>query len=134
MVYGASITIAIIVLTSGCVHGNTQERLKAKSPARMSHIFVQATGAASHDTALYVEERLKEQKTLGYVKPYIPVVIPPIVKKAWVPGHKSYDDPSILVGGHWVYLMVQDAKWFVEDGSQDKSTAFVIPIQSSGKN
>ena len=50
----------------------------------------------------------------GYVKPYIPVIRPPQVIKVWVPSHVLKDDKSIMVAGHWSFVMLEETKWFIE--------------------
>lgn len=56
--------------------------------------------------------RLTEQETFGYVAPYAPVVLPPEIRRVWVPTHQNAEGE--LVAGHWVYLRLTDFRWFTE--------------------
>ncbi|MBI4309625.1 MAG: hypothetical protein HY591_04770 [Candidatus Omnitrophica bacterium] len=101
-----------LILISGCVFARSVKT--PQQPALLADIYAQSVGDAQKDTAKFIEQNLKEQKTFGYVKPYIPVVQGPVVRKVWLPDHKSQEDAAVLVGGHWVYLMVEGLRWFTE--------------------
>ena len=68
------------------------------------------------------------------MKPYIPVIEQPVVRKVWVPDHKSQDDAAVLVGGHWVYLMIQGPKWFVENQAADAQIPVIVPRKPIGQD
>ncbi len=93
----------------------------------MMDTYVESVGDSQKDTARYVQENLKEQKTFGYVKPYIPVMASPVVRKVWVPDHKAVEDGGILVAGHWVYLMVQGPRWFIEEETKKVDVPVIVP-------
>ena len=50
----------------------------------------------------------------GYVKPYLPVILPPRVIKVWVPAHILKEDRRIMVAGHWSFVMLEGTHWFIE--------------------
>ena len=97
----------------------------------MMDVYTHSIGDAQKDTAKYVRENLKEQKTFGYVKPYIPVMVSPVVRKVWVPDHKSAQDGGVLVAGHWVYVMVTGPRWFIEDETKKVDMPVIIPTAST---
>ena len=123
MVYYALIMLVLPVLINGCVYAQT----KQKGPLFMTDVYAQSVGDAQKDTAKFIEQNLKEQKTFGYVKPYIPVMQGPVVRKVWLPDHKSQEDASVLVGGHWVYLMVEGPRWFVEEENHNVQVPVIVP-------
>jgi hypothetical protein len=122
-------TLLLSVLISGCASSVGQLKTAHNKPILMSNIYAKSVGDAANDTAKFVEENLKESKTFGYVKPYVPVVQGPVVRKVWVPDHKSTEDPSVLVGGHWVYLMIEGPKWFTEAEKNDTGMPIITPMK-----
>ena len=55
---------------------------------------------------------------LGPEAPYVPVMKPPRVQRVWTPAYVN--DAGDLVSGHWVYLMLQPSRWFLDDESQQR--------------
>ena len=127
MVYHAWIMLMFLVLNSGCVSNKMQG--KQNKPVLIPDIYAQSVGDAQRDAAKFIEENLKEQKTFGYIKPYIPVIQEPVVRKVWIPDHKERQDASVLVGGHWVYLMIQGPKWFIEDQTNGIEVPVIVPAK-----
>ena len=101
------------------------------APMSMKDIYLKSMGDSQEDVSNFVQERLKEQNTFGYVKPFIPVMDAPVVRKVWIPDHKSNDDGDVLVAGHWVYLMVQPSRWFIEEETQRVEMPVIIPTAPS---
>ncbi len=93
-------------------------------------IYASAVGQSQKDVSQYIERNLKEQKTYGYVKPYIPVINEPVVRKVWIPDQKSEENPDVLVAGHWIYLMIEPSKWFVDGRIMDTKLPVIIPVSS----
>lgn len=52
---------------------------------------------------------------LGPETPYVPVMKPPRVQRAWTPAYVN--DTGDLVSGHWVYLLLKPSRWFLDDES-----------------
>jgi len=93
----------------------------------MMDIYANSIGDSQKDTARTVQENLKEQKTFGYVKPYIPVMTGPVVRKVWIPDHRSDEDGGVLVAGHWVYVMVQPPRWFIQEETKNVDVPVIVP-------
>ena len=127
MVYRALIMLVLLFSISGCVFASHKIKGKFDGPVPMADIYANSAGEAHKDVAKFIEANLKEQKTFGYVKPYIPVVQGPVVRKVWVPDHKSEQDGAVLVGGHWVYLMIEGPRWFVETEIPDAHLPILVP-------
>lgn len=78
-----------------------------------------------------IEEELTKKETFGYVKPYMPIVKQPIVRKVWIPDESSGENREFLVSGHWTYIMIQPAQWFIDEKiSQD---TMIIPQSSEAE-
>ena len=52
------------------------------------------------------------KRTFGYQAPHTPLVVPPDVRRIWVPTHVT--EEGSLVQGHWVFVPVTTWQWFVE--------------------
>lgn len=51
--------------------------------------------------------------------PYVPVITPPKVVRIWVPDHVTPSND--LVVGHWIFVKLEDEKWYIEDQWADTS-------------
>ncbi len=52
------------------------------------------------------------------------------MRKVWVPDQKSKSDPDVLVAGHWIYMMVQGPRWFIDTERPDDGPAeIIVPLQ-----
>jgi len=63
--------------------------------------------------------------------PYIPILLPPQVERIWIYPHVT--PTGELVTGHWIFIKVDDGKWYLEDFNslRDIGTADVkIPVKS----
>jgi hypothetical protein len=49
---------------------------------------------------------------VGPEAPYTPIMQPPVVQRVWVPDHLNASGD--LVSGHWVYLLLEPSRWFLE--------------------
>lgn len=78
----------------------------------LSQTLEQASRAGARKSGELIEQTLKEQETFGYVSPFVPVVLPPEIRRVWVLTHVG--DDGTLVSGHWVYLRLHDWRWFIE--------------------
>ena len=54
---------------------------------------------------------------VGPEAPYVPVMNPPRVQRVWTPAYVN--DAGDLVSGHWVYLLLQPSRWFLDDRTQE---------------
>jgi len=79
----------------------------------------------------FVKNNLTAKGTYGYVEPYVPVRVPSDVRMVWIPAHESKDDSNVLVAGHWVYVVVKDSRWFIEEQAPAKAKIpVVVPVKT----
>ena len=127
------LTILIISTTSGCAMSK-QVVKDDHDKDKITDTYMDAVSQGRMDSASYIKENLKIDKAFGYVKPYVPVVRQADVRLVWIPAHKSKDDTGTLVAGHWVYIMVKEAGWFIDDEASDKANIpLIVPYKESGK-
>lgn len=81
-------------------------------PSSMGKIYRNAEKQGKYDAIKVIAHQLKIHNALGYVKPYVPVLNSPIVKKAWVVPHETKD--GSLIGGYWVYIIVKKPSWYIK--------------------
>ena len=124
MVWIRVILIINVLWISGCAAGKAVGKNK---PQTMMDIYANSTGQAQKDVAQFIEKNLREQKTFGYVKPYIPVVNEPEVRKVWIPDHKSEDNSDVMIAGHWVYVMIRPPTWFIEGETVETKFPVIVP-------
>jgi hypothetical protein len=125
MVFRALITLCLIILISGCAAKRPLQ--KAGGSFLMEDVYLNGAKEARKDMGKLIEQNLKEEKTLGYINPYTPVIEPPVVRKVWIPDQKSEQDGSILIGGHWRYIMLSGPKWFIDNKVQDTKVPVIVP-------
>ena len=130
MVWLRVILIINVLWINGCASHKATVKSKAHAMTMMD-IYATSTGEAQKDVAQFIEHNLKEQETFGYVKPYIPVVNEPVVRKVWVPDHKSEDNSEVMIAGHWVYVMIQPATWFIDGKTMDTKLPVIVPVSSN---
>ena len=119
--------ILIISGSSGC---SGSRRLVKDGQSRVLDAYLKGVSDARADTADYIRENLRVSKAFGYVKPYAPIVEPAEVRLVWLPAHKSKHSPEVLVSGHWVYIMVKPARWFIDAQKQDKARIpLIVPYK-----
>ena len=78
----------------------------------MDAALQQARAADRPSLAEWIRAGLQGPGTFGTGHPAVPVVVPPDIRRVWVPTHENPDGE--LVAGHWVYLRVRDFRWFLE--------------------
>lgn len=103
-------TLALLAAAGLALGACASQPLPASLPMAEALESAAAGGRAAAARAL--RERLAAQETFGYVAPYVPVVLPPDIRRAWVPTHQSAEGE--LIAGHWVYLRLTDFRWFTE--------------------
>ena len=64
-------------------------------------------------------------QSFGYQAPYMPLVVPPDVRRIWVPTHVTED--GSLVQGHWVFVPVKTWQWFSEQPPSHKGLGVAVP-------
>jgi hypothetical protein len=118
--------IFIVLLTSGC-------SLSARGPVSVVRKDAVTLGG-TYRAAARSSGAEKESQTVvwgvdtGHVKPYVPVVLPPKVIKVWVPAHVSGGEREVMVGGHWAFVMLRPAEWFIDrQQGMDQEMSVIIP-------
>jgi hypothetical protein len=109
--------ISFSILNDAFALKEKSHQRKVTDPSMMD-TYLKAVNDARHDGGDFIGGKLKEMQMLGYVKPYVPVVLPPVVKKVWVVDQAPEDDPHLLISGHWVYIMISDGQWYNQQGGQ----------------
>jgi len=119
--------ILALLMTSGCA---ASKGLVKESPNKVMDVYLQAVSSGRADSVNYIKENLKINQALGYVKPYVPVVTPADVRLVWIPAHKSKSAPEVLVAGHWIYVMVKESSWFIDNQSKaDAKIPLILPYK-----
>ncbi len=72
-----------------------------------------------------IRRELTIQGTLGYVRPGVPVRTPPNVMAVWIPAFVNTEGD--MVSGHWVYMVRQQEKWFIEEETGPGAAAVAAP-------
>jgi hypothetical protein len=127
MAYRVWILLLAITLINNPVAFAKQKTPKQK--ATLMDVYAQSVGQSKKDMQKFIDGQLTEQQTFGYVKPYVPIVNPPVVRKIWIPDHKSMDDQDVLVAGHWTYVMVEGPKWFIDTSARNDVPSEIIPAE-----
>ena len=65
------------------------------------------------------------RSSFGYQAPYMPLVIPPDVRRIWVTTHVT--EEGSLVQGHWVFVPVRTWQWFVEQPLGSNGLGLTVP-------
>ncbi|MBI3602723.1 MAG: hypothetical protein HY209_07525 [Candidatus Omnitrophica bacterium] len=125
-----AILIISVLWINGCTSSKAVQKNKVQ-PLTMMDIYAQSAGQAQKDVTKFIENNLKEEKTFGYVKPYIPVMNDPVVRKVWIPDHKSEDNPDVMIAGHWSYVMIQPPTWFIDGKTVEAQLPVIVPSESS---
>ena len=81
-----------------------------------------------HAGAEALRRELTLQGTLGYVRPGVPVRTPPNVMAVWIPAFVNTEGD--MVSGHWVYMVRQQEKWFIEEETGPGTAAVTVPRSS----
>ena len=95
--------VCVVVTMGGC------------SPKAMRGEAVDLRGRMRSEVKAEVLALGPAMPALGPEVPYVPVVTAPRVQRVWLPAH--VDELGDMVAGHWIYLMLERSKWFVEEGS-----------------
>jgi hypothetical protein len=63
---------------------------------------------------------------VGPEAPYTPIMQPPRVQRVWVPDHLNAEGD--LVAGHWVYLLLEPSRWFLETAPPAPTPTLRVPL------
>ena len=123
--------VLVILSNSGCA---ASKAVVKDSQNMVVDTYLEAVNSGKSDSANYIRENLKFAQAFGYVKPYVPVIEPADVRLVWIPAHKSKDDGNALISGHWVYIMVKQSRWFIDEQNSDKAKIpLIIPYKETVK-
>ena len=78
----------------------------------MEAALQQARAADARPLSAWIRAGLQGPGTFGTGQPGVPVVVPPDIRRVWVPTHENAEGE--LIAGHWVFLRVRDFRWFLE--------------------
>jgi len=124
------LTISIMLISSGCAA--SRKSVVAGAQDKVMDAYLAAVSSGRHDSVEFIRGNLKIDKAFGYVKPYVPVLAPADVRLVWIPAHRSKEDKDTLVAGHWIYVMVKEACWFIDSKKQDKARIpLLVPYKES---
>lgn len=128
MVCPKSVWLVLIILISGCATGrNSLSAVKEREVLTFSEVYRRSKQVSRSQEAVSAV-MLPAQ---GYVKPYLPVVTPPRVLKVWVPPHVAQRDRDVLVSGHWAFVMLEQAGWFIEkEVSESGKVPVILPVMA----
>ena len=94
----------------------------------LDQVYNQTRGEGLHAGADALRRELTIQGTLGYVRPGVPVRTPPNVMAVWIPAFVNTEGD--MVSGHWVYMVRQQEKWFIEEETGPGTAAVTVPRSS----
>jgi len=127
-----TLIILIILTTSGCAL--SKGTIKESRNNKVIDTYLAAVSNGRTDSASYIRENLKMKQAFGYVRPYVPVMNPADVRGVWIPAHKSKEDPNTLISGHWVYIVVREAHWFIDaEKNSNVKIPLIIPYKEKSK-
>ncbi len=118
--------LVMAIISSGCGMSRS-----IKEHTSMDRIYRNAEKQGNIDTATAIAQQLKIHRALGYVKPYVPVINPPVVKRAWIVPHETKG--GALVGGYWVYVIVKKPSWYIHT-PEENMPSIVIPYAIKNTN
>ena len=78
----------------------------------MEAALERATAAGRAPLGESLRAGLQGPGTFGTGRPAAPVLVPPDVRRVWVPTHENAEGE--LIAGHWVFLRVRDFRWFLK--------------------
>jgi hypothetical protein len=115
--------IQMVLLTGGCLVWTACARVKALEgpPQDLQALYQEAVGTPPPAPALQAKDL-----PVGSEAPYTPIMQPPQVQRVWVPDHLNADGD--LVAGHWVYLLLAPARWFIETYPASPTPTLRVPL------
>ena len=103
----------IAVVLSSAIAAGACAGHRPETPSLPMEAALERTGAANRaPLGDSLKTGLQGPGTFGTGQPAVPVVVPPDIRRVWVPTHENSEGE--LIAGHWVYLRVQDFRWLIE--------------------
>ncbi|MBF0594609.1 MAG: hypothetical protein HQL22_06550 [Candidatus Omnitrophica bacterium] len=101
-------------MISGCASSSTVKKTGPREQEVRTFAEIYRQAKQGEKTEAEHMPAMSFQEPQGFVKPYIPVILPPRVIKVWVPVHILKDDKKVMVAGHWSFVMLEGTHWFIE--------------------
>jgi hypothetical protein len=95
----------------------------------LDHVYNETRREGLRVGAEAIQRELTMQGTLGYLRPGVPVRTPPNVMAVWIPTFVNTEGD--MVSGHWVYMVRQQEKWFIEDETGPGTAPVTVPRSSA---
>jgi hypothetical protein len=117
--------VGLLVPLAGC-----SSTALAPGSVSMERALEQTARGGLDAMAKQLTGALASPGAFGTAPPHVPVVVPPDIRRVWVPTHQSSEGE--LVSGHWVYLRLTDFRWLLEAGPvSERWPAGVLPEGAS---
>jgi hypothetical protein len=100
------------LLLAGGLAGACAGHVPAVPSVPMETALERATAAGRAPLGESLRAGLQGPGTFGTGQPAAPVLVPPDVRRVWVPTHENAEGE--LIAGHWVFLRVRDFRWFLD--------------------
>ena len=75
-------------------------------------------------------KKIEKQPYIGDQPSFYPIVIPPVVKKVWICPHLT--EEGNMVGGYWLYIIVKEPAWYIEENGQKENIPVIVPYKEKG--
>jgi hypothetical protein len=105
-------TRLIALLVGAGLAGACAGHVPAVPSVPMETALERATAAGRAPLSESLRAGLQGPGTFGTGQPAAPVLVPPDVRRVWVPTHENAEGE--LIAGHWVFLRVRDFRWFLD--------------------
>ncbi len=115
------ICLALVLLASSINLSGCKEKEALEKD--LNQVYVKGHGEGAKGASARIIEELAVQRGYGYTPAYVPVREPAWVQKVWIPDHLGTDD--VLVSGHWVYIVIEESKWHIQ---QPRFPARKMPV------
>ena len=128
MVLKKTLCLLCTVLISGCAASGAMRGKRISQPEDAVRTFAEVYRRAKEAGYSTPEGVLRTGPDLGMDAPYIPVYSPPRIAKVWIPAHVADHDQSVMVAGHWTFLVVDEPRWTLsQNGADDIEVPFIVP-------
>jgi len=112
--------LGVFLLFSGCAR-----LVGDKTPIEKVYYESQSVG--------FDEGKVKEIDKTPYIgdqPSFYPIVVPPVVKKVWICPHLT--EEGNMVGGYFLYIIVKEPAWYIEDNGQKENIEVIVPYKEKG--
>ena len=117
------VLIIISISLTGCA---TQRAIQGRD---MLDLYSENRSLAAKDVAARIKQDLTLKQGYGYVKPYVPIMSMPEVRLVWIPDHLAEGTDRAMVAGHWIYLVIRESKFYIEEQARGPLKRELVPIK-----